>query len=100
MMFRESGGVEGVLLVGRGRSRERKKTTTVPTTTPTDDDGDKQATTTITGLARLDPGLAIRGADVFFGSRHSPVDGMPEAKILASKTRGVPKKEMSGIFLG
>ena len=92
LMFRESEGVECVLLVGRGRSGERRKTTT-----DDDDDDDKQATATTTGLARLDPGLAIRGADVLVGSRQSPVDGMPEAEILASKTRGVPKKEMSGL---
>ena len=62
----------------------------------TEEDDDKQATATTTGLARLGPGLAIRGADVLVGSRLSPVDGMPEAEILASKTCGVPKKEMSG----
>ena len=74
--------------------------TTVPTTTTTDDDDDdddKQLAATTTGVARLDPGLAIRGGDVSVGSRHPPVDGMPEAEILASKTRGVPKKEMSGL---
>ena len=86
-LFRESGGVEGVLLVGRGRLREQMKMTT-------DDDDDKQATATTTGLARLHPGFGIRWGDVFLGSRHSPVDGL--AEILASKTRGVPKKEMSG----
>ena len=38
-----------------------------------------------------------QGRDVLVGSRHFLVDGMPEAEIHASKTRGVPKKEMSGL---
>ena len=48
-------------------------------------------------LARLDPGLAIRGADVWVGlAANPPVDGMPGPQIPTSMTGGVREKEVLG----
>ena len=48
-------------------------------------------------VARLDPGLAIRGADVWVGlAANPPVDGMPGLQIPTSMTGGVREKEVLG----